>query len=195
MGLGAVGGALGGQVVSGAIGYGLQKDQQNFNKEVLQNQKQWLVADLRAAGLNPILAAGSFGGSVSGGGGIASPSSGQDFGEAFRKGDLFKAAKAKALADAGSAKNVEERTRWEKDTALHLSTQESDNAIIKQLQRVQATAQHDSVMKGIQSRNELDNMGIKNLFGTGFDLSGAETRKLNVILRRLRGQDTTSAKE
>lgn len=34
-------------------------DSMNFQKEVLQNRNQWAVNDLKAAGLNPILAAGA----------------------------------------------------------------------------------------------------------------------------------------
>lgn len=37
-----------------------------FQKEVLQNRNQWAVADLKAAGLNPILAAGSTNSSAAG---------------------------------------------------------------------------------------------------------------------------------
>lgn len=36
----------------------LQEDSQSWQRHVLQNQKQWQVQDLRAAGLNPILATG-----------------------------------------------------------------------------------------------------------------------------------------
>lgn len=122
MAIGAVGGALGGSLVSGAIGYGLQKDSQKFQMNVLKNQKQWLVADLRAAGLNPILAAGGLGGQVAGSGGIASPGSGADLGAAGRAGGLYKALKAKANAEAGTAKAEEQianrmmdRAGWENE--------------------------------------------------------------------------------
>lgn len=50
----------------------LQNDAQSFQRQFAQNQMQWRMADLRAAGLNPILAAGSQGASAPGTG-IAGP--------------------------------------------------------------------------------------------------------------------------
>jgi len=191
----AAAGPIGGAVIGGAISYGLQKDSQSFQKQVLQNQKQWLVADLRAAGLNPILAAGGLGGQVSGGGGIASPSSAGDIGEAIRRGGLFKAAKAKAAADAVSAKNISDQTMWNARTAEHTSTIASDEAIIKQNERVQSNARQKNVLMGIESRTQLDRAGISIPGpGGGFKLTGAELRKLNVIIQQLRGRDNNTAK-
>jgi len=120
MAIGAVGGAIGGQLISGGIAYGLQKDSQAQQEKILKNQKQWLMADLRAAGLNPILAAGGIGGQIGGGQSTASAGSGADLGAAARAGAVFKAVKEKALADAGSARSIEQtnrmimdRTQWE----------------------------------------------------------------------------------
>lgn len=185
---GAVGGAVGGQVISGAIGYGLQKDAQAHQKNVLKNQKQWLVADLKAAGLNPILAAGGLGGQVSGGGGVASPGSGQDLGEAFRKGSVFKALKAKAISEAVTAKNVEQMSHHQAMTAGSVSSIEYDNSIMKSLEQQQATARHKNVMEGIKSRKELDAAGIP-----AFGLSGSDLRKFNAVIQQLRGKDQTGA--
>lgn len=184
----AVAGAVGGQVLGGAISYGLQKDAQANQRKILQNQKQWLVADLRAAGLNPILAAGGLGGQVAGSGGIASPSSGHDLGEAFRKGNIFKHLKAKAREDAVTAKNTAAQSMWDAKTAMHVSTQQSDQAIIKQLERVQSTARHTNVMEGIGARTELDAAGIPS-----FGLKGSDMRKFNAIIQQLRGKDQTGA--
>lgn len=46
----------------------LQSDSQAFQKEFYQNRHQWEVADLRAAGLNPILSATNFSGGTASGG-------------------------------------------------------------------------------------------------------------------------------
>jgi len=170
----AVAGAVGGQVLGGAISYGLQKDAQANQRKILQNQKQWLVADLRAAGLNPILAAGGLGGQVAGSGGIASPSSGHDLGEAFRKGNIFKHLKAKAREDAVTAKNTAAQSMWDAKTAMHV--------------RVQSTARHTNVMEGIGARTELDAAGIPS-----FGLKGSDMRKFNAIIQQLRGKDQTGA--
>lgn len=179
-------GPVGGAVVGGAISYGLQKDSQKFQRDVLQNQKQWLVADLRAAGLNPILAAGGLGGQVSGGGGIASPTSAGDLGEGFRKGGLFKAAKAKLEAEKVTA-------MWDAKTAEHLSTQQSDQAIIKQMERVQATASHSNRMDEIRSRREFYKAGVEG--PGGFKLEGSDVRKWGIFINQLFGREKSSAKE
>lgn len=178
---------LGDKAINAGIGMMFQSDSQGFSREVLQNQKQWMVADLRKAGLNPILAAGGLGGSAGGGGGIATPGSGT-LAETVRQGSLLKDAKRKLASEAVTAKNVAEQTGWDKRRAEHLMTQESDNAIIKQMERVQATASHDNVMRGIGSRTQLDKAGIPEL-----GLTGSKLRMLNTVIQQLRGRDQNAA--
>lgn len=49
----------GGSLLSGLFGQSSADASMAFQKEVLQNRNQWAVADLKKAGLNPILAAGA----------------------------------------------------------------------------------------------------------------------------------------
>lgn len=186
MAIGALFGAAGGQVISAGVAYGLQKDAQAHQKNIMKNQKQWLYNDLRAAGINPILAGGAT--NVSGGAGIASAGTGQDLGAAFRAGKMFKALKRKADSEAITAKNMEAQS-WDaarEQTATASSA--TDDAIMKRMEMWQATARNENIMTGIKSRKELDNVGIP-----AFGLSGSDMRKFNVILRQFRGQDQNSA--
>lgn len=54
----AIGGALGAAGLDFLAGKSLQDDAQSFQRQVLQNSMRWRMADLEAAGLNPILAGG-----------------------------------------------------------------------------------------------------------------------------------------
>lgn len=49
----------GGSLIQGLFGQSSAQASMDFQKEVLQNRNQWMVQDLRKAGLNPILAAGA----------------------------------------------------------------------------------------------------------------------------------------
>lgn len=51
--------SIGGSLWSSSQNRSSAADSINFQREVLQNRNQWAVADLKAAGLNPILAAGA----------------------------------------------------------------------------------------------------------------------------------------
>lgn len=49
----------GGALLQGLFGQSSAQASMDFQKEVLQNRNQWMVQDLKKAGLNPILAAGA----------------------------------------------------------------------------------------------------------------------------------------
>lgn len=49
----------GGSILSGLFGQSSANAAMDFQREVLQNRNQWMVRDLKKAGLNPILAAGA----------------------------------------------------------------------------------------------------------------------------------------
>ncbi|UOK21019.1 DNA pilot protein [Chifec microvirus UA13_18] len=51
--------SIGGSLWSSSQNQASAQDSINFQREVLQNRNQWAVADLKKAGLNPILAAGA----------------------------------------------------------------------------------------------------------------------------------------
>lgn len=51
--------SAGGSLLQGLFGQSSAQTSMDFQKEVLQNRNQWMVEDLKKAGLNPILAAGA----------------------------------------------------------------------------------------------------------------------------------------
>lgn len=51
--------SAGGSLIQGLFGQSSAQASMDFQKEVLQNRNQWMVQDLKKAGLNPILAAGA----------------------------------------------------------------------------------------------------------------------------------------
>lgn len=173
----------------------MMEDQQDFIERILKNQIQWKVDDMRAAGINPILAAGG----GFGGGGASAPSAptfaagGEGLGELFRKGGLQKSIKSKARSDAASAKEIVEINKSLKQTAkanAHTALSESsirdDESIMKRNARDLSNAQQPNLLTGARTRRELDTTGLG-------PLSGSDMRKLNQIIRSFRGRDKTSA--
>jgi len=51
--------SAGGSLLQGLFGQSSAQASMDFQREVLQNRNQWMVQDLKKAGLNPILAAGA----------------------------------------------------------------------------------------------------------------------------------------
>lgn len=126
-----------GQAIS--TGIGIQRNNVSWRrqKKVLQNQIRWRVADLRAAGLNPILAAGS----GLGGGGASPPvqPSIPDFGagasagsragsEAARNRSQIEANNANAAAQKAQAERQREGVNTEKAQQAALNSQAAYNA-------------------------------------------------------------------
>ncbi len=122
----AAGGVIG--AISGPIAsHFAQKRAFKYAKTIMKNKHQWEVADLRAAGLNPIL---GYVGSRGGGGGVVSP--GTSTGGAGQSADVVGAYKqAKGVKDqlkilseqAKTSANVTERTFHEAFTAGSNSAQ------------------------------------------------------------------------
>lgn len=67
---GAIAGALGGSLISAGFANRQQNKNLNFQREMAQNAHQYQVADMKAAGLNPILSATGGGAKASGGSAI-----------------------------------------------------------------------------------------------------------------------------
>lgn len=108
--IGAIGGVA--NTIGGTIYQAKQAQQQankarNFQREVLQNSVRWKVADLRAAGLNPILAAtgGGLGGSSAPGGVVAQVPNFGGIGSAAAEGYRSGTAGGKDIEEAGRARN------------------------------------------------------------------------------------------
>lgn len=82
-----------------------RKEQEAWTERVLKNQKQWLYDDLRAAGINPILAVDSGASQVAPTIGTPGVSAGgEDIGSQVRAGQLQKKTLEKLEAEAATAK-------------------------------------------------------------------------------------------
>ena len=108
--LGAGLGQLAGSGLSAGLGWAAQEDAQDFAKTLAKKQIRWRVNDLRAAGLNPILAAtgGGFGGGASAGAPMMRPPDiGAGVGNALRAGkelQMFESEKKRVDEQAQAAK-------------------------------------------------------------------------------------------
>lgn len=123
-GVGSIIGAVGGvaNTIGGTVYQAKQAQQQankarNFQREVLQNSVRWKVADLRAAGLNPILAAtgGGLGGSSAPGGVVAQVPNFGAIGSAGTEGYRAGAGAEKDTAEAGRAGNQSKAAQTQAD--------------------------------------------------------------------------------
>jgi len=102
-------GAIGGSVVSGIFGNKQQKKQQKYDKMMSDTAYQRAMADMEAAGLNPMLAYQQ-GGAGGGASGIASmPAFDNPFVQHQQK-ELLEAQVATAKEQAGIAKNAREQS-------------------------------------------------------------------------------------
>lgn len=93
-------GSLAGSGISAGVGINEAKKARKFQSKVLKNQIQWKVADLKAAGLNPILAAG---GAFSGGAPSPVQPNIPDFGQSAAAGARAGASSSKTGAEKRAA--------------------------------------------------------------------------------------------
>lgn len=115
--------------------------QMAFQKETLQHQYQWAMADMKRAGLNPILAYKQ-GGAGSAGGSSYSP---VNIGEAFSRGaqtGVSSASQAKQLEAAIDNVNADTLLKHEQqNTQTAMQTQARASAMASSAQAAQAGAQ------------------------------------------------------
>ncbi len=157
----AVGGVISG--IAGPIAsHFAQKRAFKYAKNILKNKHQWEVADLRAAGLNPILGyvgSGGGGGVIGPGGAPSMAGAGGDPVAAYKQIKGVKPELQIIREQAKQAKNVTERTFHEAFTAGSNSARASTEAltadVFLQLQR--------ALIPAAAARKELD----ETKFGSG----------------------------
>lgn len=108
-GVGDLAGSLGGSLITGAFNAKSAKDQMKFQERMSNTSYQRAVADMRKAGINPILAASRGGASSPGGAGYSYPDMGQ------------------AVQTASSARQMREQTK-KVPTEIDLLKEQIDTA-------------------------------------------------------------------
>lgn len=144
---------LGGALISSSTARSNASSANQFTEKQLKNRHQWEVADLKAAGLNPMLSAG------------AAPSIGStamastpDFGQALASG--MNTAISDKTAEAGIAKTMQEISNLKTTQELNYSQMKvfaQQVELIKEQINVQANTAagigHDNVQKDILARH------------------------------------------
>lgn len=111
----------------------MQEDAQDFQLQVLKNQIQWRYDDMRAAGINPILAAQ--GGIANAGGGTASPGGGDAIGQAINSAKEAAFAKRQfeglQLANANTSRDTILKRNQSEDVDAHRVKTDAEADLIR----------------------------------------------------------------
>jgi len=131
--IGAAALSAAGSAGSSAMSYYFDRKLQEraFNQQdyLVKNQHQFEVADLRAAGLNPILSANNGGGSGGGGGSAPSVQS-PDIGASAREGYLAAKQAEKIKEETEMAKSISAKSQAEEDSIRQSMDQQILNGLV-----------------------------------------------------------------
>ncbi len=135
------------QANQAAVNWLMQEDAQDFARYVMRNKIQWMMGDLKSAGLNPILAAGS----AFGGAGVAAPMGRVGGGQMAGIGSSAKDIKQARLLDAQTALTKQELQKKTNETTI-LEAQED---LLRQtvpylVNSAKATADREGALAQIQ---------------------------------------------
>lgn len=144
-----------GSAIGSALGFSAQDKSLRFQKQMAKNKHQWEVADLRAAGLNPILSAGG-----GGGGGLG--------GAAFTPAQNPLEGVGSGLKEAARFKAIE-RVRMDNETRLANSSTAKQEAEAALLRAEEAQVKVASELKALELEVAKKQMLEKGAVGIRLD--------------------------